>query len=115
MGTSASKVYAEETEEMVTTDSVGDASDQASSEDENSEQISSAEQSSTEASQREESSVESSETEESSSEEETTEGETMTEIEDYAVALALLAEDMNYKEVSIENGILKRKIQQIGK
>ena len=109
MGTSASKVYAEETEEMVTTDSVGDASEQASSEDENSEQISSAEQSSTEASQSEESSVESSETEESSSEEETTEGETMTEIEDYAVALALLAEDMNYKEVSIENGDFEAK------
>lgn len=109
VGTSASKVYAEETEEMVTTDSVGDASEQASSEDENSEQISSAEQSSTEASQSEESSVESSETEESSSEEETTEEETMTEIEDYAVALALLAEDMNYKEVSIENGDFETK------
>ena len=109
VGTSISKVYAEETEEMVTTDSVGDASEQASSEDENSEQISSAEQSSTEASQSEKSSVESSETEESSSEEETTEEETMTEIEDYAVALALLAEDMNYKEVSIENGDFETK------
>ena len=94
---------------MVTTDSVGDASEQASSEDENSEQISSAEQSSTEASQSEKSSVESSETEESSSEEETTEEETMTEIEDYAVALALFAEDMNYKEVSIENGDFETK------